>query len=56
MPAWSATWALGKSCAVRTVIGSFLRYKLWIVLMVTGLRAVDSAAPKGECELHLAET
>lgn len=52
MPAWSATRALGKSCAVKTVIGSFLRYRPWMVLIVTGFRVVVSAAPKGECELH----
>lgn len=52
MPAWSATWALGKSCAVIMVIGSPLRYRLWSVLMVTGLRALAGVAPSGECELH----
>jgi hypothetical protein len=52
MPAWSATWALGKSCAVIMVMGSFLRYRLCSVLMVTGLRAFAGTEPSGECELH----
>ncbi len=48
MPAWSATMALGKSCAVRTVMGSpFLCCDLR-VLMVTFLRGLAAAAPMGE--------
>lgn len=50
MPAWSATMALGKSCAVRTVMGSpFLCCDLR-VLMVTFLRGLAAAAPMGECD------
>jgi len=52
MPAWSATWALGKSCAVIMVIGSPLRYMDCSVLIVTGLRAWVGVVPRGECELH----
>lgn len=52
MPAWSATWALGKSCAVIMVMGSPLRYMDCSVLIVTGLRAWAGAVPRGECELH----
>ena len=52
MPAWSATWALGKSCAVIMVMGSFLRYRLCSVFRVTGLRVFVGAEPSGECELH----
>lgn len=51
MPAWSATWALGKSCAVIMVMGSRLRYMDRRVLMVTFFRLVEGAAPMGECEL-----
>jgi uncharacterized protein YfaQ (DUF2300 family) len=53
-PAWSATWAEGKSCAVIMVMGSPLRYMAWSVLRVTGLRFCAGAAPMGECELHRA--
>jgi hypothetical protein len=52
MPAWSATWALGKSCAVIMVMGSFLRYRLCSVLIVTGFRTLTGEEPRGECELH----
>ena len=52
MPAWSATCALGKSWAVIMVMGSFLRYRLWRVLRVTGLRAWAGGVPRGEWELQ----
>lgn len=52
MPAWSATCALGKSCAVIMVMGSFFLYMLCSVLMVTGLRRLIGEDPRGECELH----
>lgn len=52
IPAASPTWADGKSWAVITVMGSFLRYIDRMVPMVTFLReGVDDAAPRGECEL-----
>lgn len=38
MPAASATYPLGKSCAVSIVIGSPLLYKLCSVCIVTFLR------------------
>ncbi len=52
MPAASATWALGKSCAVITVIGS----PLWCILRSRGtvifLRGLAGGVPMGEWELH----
>lgn len=51
MPAWSATWALGKSCAVMTVMGSRLRCMVRIVPSVTFLRWLAGGVPMGECEL-----
>ncbi|KAH0194779.1 hypothetical protein KCV03_g65, partial [Aureobasidium melanogenum] len=50
MPAWSATCAEGKSWAVMTVMGSFLRYSDMIVGSVTFLRAGDDELPRGECD------
>mgnify|MGYP006953152525 CR=1 FL=1 len=50
MPAWSATCAEGKSWAVMTVMGSFLRYSDIIVGSVTFLRAGDDELPSGECD------
>ena len=53
IPAASATCALGKSCAVITVIGSpFLCIPL-SVPMVTLRRGVVGGLPMGEWELHL---
>jgi hypothetical protein len=50
MPAWSATCAEGKSWAVMTVMGSFLRYSDISVGSVTFLRAGDDELPSGECD------
>lgn len=52
IPAASATCALGKSCAVITVIGSPLLCRLRSVPSVTFLRGVADGVPMGECELH----
>lgn len=48
MPAWSATCADGKSCAVRTVIGSFFLYMLAMVWRVIFLRVEVVLEPNGE--------
>lgn len=51
MAAWSAAWALGKSWAVTTVMGSPLRCRDRRVASVTLARSTDGGAPMGECEL-----
>lgn len=51
MPAASATWALGKSCAVIMVMGSPRRCSVRSVPMVTFLRGFADGVPMGECEL-----
>lgn len=53
MPAWSATWALGKSWAVIMVMGSPFLCRDLSVPMVTFLRGLDGGAPMGEWELCL---
>lgn len=52
MPAASATCALGKSCAVSIVIGSFRLYMASSDLIVTFLRVLAGELPSGECELQ----
>ena len=51
MPAWSATCALGKSCAVITLMGSCRACMLRSVCVVTFLRGFAGGAPSGEWEL-----
>ena len=51
MPAWSATWALGKSWAVIMAMGSPRWCSLRRVSMVTFFLCVEGGLPMGECEL-----